>query len=70
MATARKTPTAARRAAPAAPKESTPERVSAKVVQAFSGMREDDRVFMVGETFEGTPERVAELRRGGFLEAE
>lgn len=44
--------------------------VKAVVVSAFTGLKEDGRVFYPGEVFEGTKSRVLELRRAGFLSEE
>ena len=42
----------------------------AVVVSAFTGLKEDERVFMPGDVFEGTKPRVSELRKAGFLSEE
>lgn len=42
----------------------------AVVVSAFTGLKEDGRVFYPGEVFEGTKARVAELRKAGYLAEE
>lgn len=42
----------------------------AVVVSAFTGLKEDERVFMPGDVFEGTRARVSELRKAGFLSEE
>ncbi len=44
--------------------------VKAVVVSAFTGLKEDERVFMPGDVFEGTRARVSELRKAGFLSEE
>ena len=44
--------------------------VKAVVVSAFTGLKEDERVFMPGDVFEGTGARVSELREAGFLSEE
>lgn len=44
--------------------------VKAVVVSAFTGLKEDGRVFYPGEVFEGTKARVSELRRAGYLAGE
>lgn len=44
--------------------------VKAVVISAFTGIKEDERVFMPGDVFEGTKSRVLELRRAGFLSEE
>lgn len=44
--------------------------VKAVVVSAFTGLNEDERVFMPGDVFEGTRARVSELRKAGFLSEE
>lgn len=43
---------------------------AATVIQAFTGLKEGNRVFMVGDEFTGPPERVSELRAGGYLAGE
>lgn len=58
MATARTARTAPSRRATTA---------KAVVVSAFTGLKEDGRVFYPGEVFEGTKERVSELRSAGYL---
>lgn len=40
------------------------------VVSAFTGLKEDGRVFYPGEVFEGTKARVSELRKAGYLAGE
>nr|DAE55160.1 MAG TPA: hypothetical protein [Caudoviricetes sp.] len=42
----------------------------AVVISAFTGLKEDERVFMPGDVFEGTKTRVSELRKGGYLSEE
>lgn len=42
----------------------------AVVVSAFTGLKENGRVFCPGEVFEGTKTRVAELRKTGYLSGE
>lgn len=42
----------------------------AVVVSAFTGLKEDGRVFYPGEVFEGTKARVSELRSAGYLAEE
>ena len=42
----------------------------AVVISAFTWIKEDERVFMPGDVFEGTKSRVLELRRAGFLSEE
>ena len=42
----------------------------AVVVSAFTGLKEDGRVFYPGEVFEGTKARVSELRKSGYLAEE
>lgn len=44
--------------------------VKAVVVSAFTGLKEDERVFMPGDVFEGTRARVSELRKAGLLSEE
>ena len=44
--------------------------VKAVVVSAFTGLKEDERVFMPGDVFEGTKARVSELRKAGYLAEE
>lgn len=44
--------------------------VKAVVISAFIGLKEDERVFMPGDVFEGTRARVSELRKAGFLSEE
>ena len=44
--------------------------VKAVVIAAFTGIKEDERVFYPGDVFEGTKSRVLELRRAGFLSEE
>lgn len=44
--------------------------VKAVVISAFTGLKEDERVFMPGDVFEGTRARVSELRDAGFLSEE
>lgn len=61
MATARTARTAQSR---------TATTVKAVVVSAFTGLKEDERVFMPGDAFEGTRARVSELRKAGFLSEE
>lgn len=65
--------TRARKASPrkVAPEATTaPEQVTATVIQAFTGLKEDGRVFFEGDEFEGSVERVDELRAGGYLSEE
>lgn len=61
MATARTSRTAQSRMA-------TTEK--AVVVSAFTGLKEDERVFYPGDVFEGTKARVSELRKAGYLAEE
>lgn len=44
--------------------------VKAVVVSAFTGLKEDERVFYPGDVFEGTKARVSELRMAGYLAEE
>jgi len=39
----------------------------AVVLKPFTGLEENERVFMPGEVFEGTRDRVSRLRALGFL---
>lgn len=57
--------TTAKKAAPRA--QGRKQAVRAVVARPFTGIREGDRVFYAGETFEGSTARVAELREKGFL---
>lgn|GEM_PF-5031386 len=61
MATARTARTATSRRA-------TTEK--AVVVSAFTGLKEDGRVFYPGDIFDGSKARVAELRKAGYLAEE
>lgn len=47
-----------------------PKTVTAEVIMPFTGLKEDNRIFFVGDTFTGTPRRVSELRSKGFLAGE
>lgn len=44
--------------------------VKAVVVSAFTGLKENGRVFYPGDVFEGTKTRVSELRKAGYLSEE
>lgn len=50
--------------------DARPTEETATVVTAFTGIKEGERVFMVGDEFTGPPERVSELRAGGYLAGE
>lgn len=60
--------TTARTARTATSRRATTEK--AVVVSAFTGLKEDERIFMPGDVFEGTRARVSELRRAGYLAEE
>ena len=42
----------------------------AVVVSAFTGLKENGRVFYPGDIFDGSKARVAELRKAGYLAEE
>ena len=42
----------------------------AKVIRAFKDAQDAEKLYREGESFEGSPERVAELADKGFLEPE
>lgn len=42
----------------------------AVVVSAFTGLKEDGRVFYPGDIFDGSKARVSELRKAGYLAEE
>lgn len=42
----------------------------AVVIAAFTGLKEDERVFCPGDVFEGSAARVRELRKAGYLSEE
>ena len=60
--------TTARTARTATSRRATIEK--AVVVSAFTGLKEDGRVFCPGDIFDGSKARVAELRKAGYLAEE
>ena len=60
--------TTARTAGTAPGRRATTEK--AVVVSAFTGLKEDGRVFYPGDIFEGSKTRVSELRKAGYLAEE
>ncbi len=60
--------TTARTARTATSRRATTEK--AVVVSAFTGLKEDGRVFYPGDIFDGSKVRVAELRKAGYLAEE
>ncbi len=60
--------TTAKTARTATSRRATTEK--AVVVSAFTGLKENGRVFYPGDVFEGTKTRVAEIRKAGYLAGE
>lgn len=60
--------TTARTARTATSRRATTEK--AVVVSAFTGLKENGRVFYPGDIFEGSKTRVAELRKAEYLAEE